>query len=75
MTANELRICIVEDYGQDASIEDIIGAVTLMIEADKEQYMKGSQGGEPPHPLVVRCLDASIQHLQDASLAYYASLK
>ena len=47
----------------------------LMVEADKEQYLKGSPEGEAPHPLVVRCLDATVQHLQDASFAYYASLK
>jgi hypothetical protein len=75
MTQGELKIRLLEDYGSEASIEDLIGAIRLMIEADKEQYIKGSPDGEMPHPLVVRCLDASIQHLEDASLAYYASLK
>lgn len=75
MTVGELKVRMMEDYGKDVSIEDFIGAVCLMIEADKEQYVKGSPDGEMPHPLVVRCLDASIQHLHDASMAYYASLK
>lgn len=75
MTAGELKIRLLEDYGQEASIEDMINAIALMIEADKAQYIKGSPDGEMPHPLVVRCLDASIQHLHDASFAYYASLK
>ena len=74
MTQGELKIRLLEDYGE-ASIEDMIGAVRLIVEADKEQYLKGSQEGEAPHPLVVRCLDATVQHLQDASFAYYASLK
>lgn len=74
MTQGELKIRILEDY-PEASMEDLIGAIILMVAADKDQYLKGSPDGEAPHPLVVRCLDATIQHLEDASFAYYASLK
>lgn len=74
MTQGELKIQILEDY-PEASMEDLIGAIVLMVKADKDQYLKGSPDGEAPHPLVVRCLDATIQHLEDASFAYYASLK
>jgi hypothetical protein len=75
MTVGELKVRLIEDFGQDVSIEDFIGAICLMIEADKAQYVQGAPDGELPHPLVVRCLDAALQHLHDASLAYYASLK
>lgn len=75
MTVGELKIRMMEDYGGQASIEDMINAVAMMVEEDKAQYVGGAPESESPHPLVVHCLDASIKHLHDAAMAYYASLK
>jgi len=57
------------------SIEDFICAIREFVEEDLRKYALGETTDEPPHPLVIDCLEACINHLGDARMAYYASLK
>lgn len=57
------------------SIEDLICAVRELVEEDLRKYAMGETSTEPPHPLVIQCLEGCINHLGDARMAYYASLK
>lgn len=65
-----------EDIWTEFSVEDLIGAIREYVEDDLNGYVSHADvDGEPPHPAVVAALEACINHLGDASMAYYASLK
>jgi hypothetical protein len=57
------------------SVEDFICAIREFVEEDLRKYALGETTDEPPHPLVIDCLEACINHLGDALMAYYASFK
>jgi len=57
------------------SIEDFIHAIQEFVEQDLHNYVINAPESEPPHPLVIACLEGCVNHLSDASMAYYASLK
>lgn len=57
------------------SIEDFICAIREFVEEDLSNYAMGTSTTEPPHPVVISCLEACVNHLGDARMAYYASLK
>ena len=75
MNASELAIRLLEDYGEDASVETLIDAVQIIVKRDKDQYIIGSAEDGGPNELVVHCFDATLGHLSNASMAWYASTK
>lgn len=56
---------------EETSIEDHFGELRRKIDHDLAQYRLG----EDAHPAVVNCLEAASEHLANADMAYYASLK
>ena len=70
-----LTLLMADEKLSGFSIEDYIDAIRESVEDDLKSYLDGAEDGEQPHPLVVSCLEACINHLGDASMAYYASLK
>lgn len=57
------------------NVETLMAAMQLWVEGDKANYIKGAENGDLPHSGVLACLDACIEHIQDARMAYYCSLK
>jgi hypothetical protein len=71
-----LKLLMADEKLREFSVEDYISAIREYVEEDLRRYvMPDKPRSEPPHPLVVQCLEACINHLSDASMAYYASLK
>jgi hypothetical protein len=75
MTAGELAIRLLEDYGNEVNIETLIEAVQIIVKRDKDQYIVQSAEDGGPNELVIHCLDATVEHLGNASMAWYASTK
>ncbi len=62
----------------DASIEDLIDAVKLLVEEDKKKYVRFAKKNHEKSEnvkLVVACLDGCLESLSNASMAWYASTK
>jgi hypothetical protein len=56
----------------DVSMETLIDTVRELVEADLRAYVLDDNGSNLD---VVACLEGCINHLGDAKMAYYASLK
>jgi len=65
------------DYGGSASIEDLIDATRILVERDRAAYVRTlrERGLDEAKDLILHCLDACIEHLSNASMAWYASTK
>lgn len=78
MTSGELAINLLEDYGDEASIEDFIDAIVIMVKRDRDLYVKDTlerTGRVMETDPVLACLDGAARSLEDAGLAMYASFK
>lgn len=56
------------------NVETLMAAMQLWVENDKKKYIEMCTA-DKPNENVVACLDACIEHIQDARMAYYCSLK
>lgn len=78
MTAGELAIRLLEDYGDEASIETMIDAIVILVERDEEGYRANAletTGKIDELDPVLACFRGAKDNLRDASLAMYASFK
>jgi hypothetical protein len=69
---------IAEDYGNEASIEDLIDAVGILVKRDRDAYVASlleRSERVDEKDLVLACLDGCQEHLSNASMAWYASTK
>lgn len=78
MTKGELAVRLLEDYGEE-SIETMIDAIAEIVTRQRDEYAKSQlihRGVyDPETDLVAQCIDATIEHLDHASDAWYASWK
>lgn len=68
-----LAIELMEDHSE-SSVEDLIDAIIDIVERDRRGYI-ASCGDEGPNLAVLACIDATLLHLENASMAFYASTK
>lgn len=70
--ASEILAMIQSD--KKHSLDDYFQAIRAYLEDDLAKYTTG-RGPDHGNPLVVECIEAAINHVGDASMAYYASFK
>lgn len=58
------------------NVETLMAAMQLWVEGDRKHYVATEEACQrEPDLNVLACLDACIEHMQDARMAYYCSLK
>jgi hypothetical protein len=67
-----LAIELMEDH-DDCTIEDLIDALTFIVERDRAGYIESCFGAVDHN--VMECIDATIYHLRNAAVSHYASTK
>lgn len=74
MTPNELWQDLLIQY-PEVSLITFIDALALAVQHDQDKYVELSNPENPVHPLVLECIQATVEHLHAASDAYEASFK